>query len=111
MQEMATKAKGSSKLITLYELWSTLDEDFKALINNIIDNNGDGSSLLRLLRLIPDKRVEISTFLLQEFMTLYEHIENDFYFRVCGQQRMNVTLEDVFIFDPFAYYRQTNCPH
>ncbi|KAL5062017.1 hypothetical protein RYX36_023754 [Vicia faba] len=28
-------------------------------------------------------------------MTLYEHIENDFYFQVCGQQRMNVTLEDV----------------
>ncbi|XP_050879115.1 protein MAIN-LIKE 2 [Lathyrus oleraceus] len=89
---MATKAKGSSKLPTLCDLWSKLDEDFKALINNRIDNNGDGSSLLRL---IPNRRVEISTYLLQEFMTLYEHRENDFYFQVCGQQRMNVTLEDV----------------
>jgi hypothetical protein len=33
--------------------------------------------------------------MLQEFMPLYEHTENDFYFRVCGQQHMNVTLEDV----------------
>ncbi|CAJ2675442.1 unnamed protein product [Trifolium pratense] len=81
--------------MSLYKLWSELDEDFKLLINNRIDNNGDGSSLLTLLRLIPGKRVEISTFLLQEFMTLYEHTENDFYFRVCGQQHMNVTLEDV----------------
>lgn len=97
MQEMATKAKGSSKLPTLCDLWSKLDEDFKALINNRIDNNGDGSSLLRLLRLIPNRRVEISTYLLQEFMTLYEHRENDFYFQVCGQQCMNVTLEDVLL--------------
>lgn len=94
MQEMATKAKGSSKLITLHKFWSTLDDPFRALINNRVDNNGDGISLLRLLRLIPNQQVEISTFLLEEFMTLYEQIENDFCFHVCGQN-MNVTLEDV----------------
>jgi hypothetical protein len=78
----------------MYTLWSTLDEPLKTLINDRIENNNEGSSLLRLLRLIPNQPVEMPTSLLRMFMSFYNSIENVSYFRVCGQNT-NVTLEDV----------------
>lgn len=95
MQEMETK--GTSKLTTMYALWSTLDEPLKTKINHRIENNDEGSFLLKHLRLIPNQSVEMPTSLLRMFMSFYNSIENVSYFWVCGQN-MNVTLEYVFFF-------------
>lgn len=88
------QTKGTSKLTTMYTLWSTLDGPLKIKINDRIENNDESSSLLRLLRLIPNQPVEMTTSLLRMFMSFYNSIENVSYFRVCSQN-MNVTLEDV----------------
>jgi hypothetical protein len=66
--------KGSSRLTTLHTLWSELYEPFKTKINDIIENNDKGSSLLRLLRLIPNKPVELPTSLFEIFMSFYNII-------------------------------------
>lgn len=42
-------AKGCSKLQTLSAIWLQLQLDFRALINDRIDSNGNGSSLLKLV--------------------------------------------------------------
>lgn len=89
MQEMA---KGCNKLPTLSTLLDELDPDFRKTIDNRINNKDRGHSLLRLLRLVPEIKVEFPTHLLSAFMRYYRHEDGSF--EVSGQ-RMNVTLEDI----------------
>jgi hypothetical protein len=92
LQEMSTK--GSSKLNTLCKLWKDLDEPFKTIINNRIENRGQGYTLLRVLKLVQDNSSEFSTSLFELFMSYYGLQENYYCFHVCGIN-MNVSLEDV----------------
>jgi hypothetical protein len=89
--------KGCNKLPTLSTLLKDLNPDFKNRIDQIINCNGRGSSLLRLLNLVPLVKVEFQLLLLMAFMNYYscDPINNSYSFDICGGQRMNVTLEDV----------------
>ncbi|CAJ2636748.1 unnamed protein product [Trifolium pratense] len=91
--------KGCNKLPTLSNLLKKLDQEFKEKLWTIIRDNGRGSSLLRLLKLVSDDNVEFPTPLLMQFMRFYsvDHKSNPTYysFNVRGGQRMNVTLQDV----------------
>jgi hypothetical protein len=94
MQKMT---KGCNKLPTLSPLWQEMDEDFKTTIDNIIDRNCRGSSLLRVLKLVPLLKVEIPTPLVHAFMDYYslDQTINSYSFNIRSGQRMNVSLEDV----------------
>jgi hypothetical protein len=94
MQKMT---KGCNKLPTLSPLWQEMDEDFKTTIDNIIDRNCRGSSLLRVLKLVPLLKVDIPTPLVHAFMDYYslDQTTNSYSFNIRSGQRMNVTLEDV----------------
>lgn len=63
--------KGCSKLKTFSKLLSSLDNRFKAIIADRTDSNGEGSSLLRLLKLVPNDPADLPTPLLKEFMSHY----------------------------------------
>ncbi|KMT18836.1 hypothetical protein BVRB_2g029410 [Beta vulgaris subsp. vulgaris] len=95
---MTKGTKGSSKLNTMSELWLELDPNMKEEINRIINSNGNGSSLLRLLKVyeLPEQ-LDFPTSLFDKFMTYYNDNGQDgiFCFRVCGGQCLNITLEDV----------------
>lgn len=89
--------KGCNKLPNLSTLLKDLDPDFKNRIDQIINCNGRGSTLLRLLNLVQLIKVEFPPPLLMTFMNYYSRdpINNSYSFDICGCQIMNVTLEDV----------------
>ena len=92
-------AKAVSKLDTLLELKRTLDTDvsFKQKIRERIDSNGAGSTLLRILDLVPNQPINFPLPLLDKFLQYYIRVDpvlDSFCFVVAGQN-MNVTLEDI----------------
>ncbi|KAL2903609.1 Protein MAIN-LIKE 2, partial [Bienertia sinuspersici] len=89
-------AKGCSKLNTMSAMWLELEPTMQGLINERINSNGEGSSLLRLLKIYQShEQVNFPNPLFEKLMSYYNEDGNGVYcFRVCGQC-MNITLEDV----------------
>ncbi|KAJ0755529.1 putative aminotransferase-like, plant mobile domain-containing protein [Helianthus annuus] len=85
-----SRYRATGKVCTLGTVYNSLDPAFKRVVDQIIDNKGDGHCLLRLLRLT--STTQTPTTLLSLLLKKYDR-ENH-YFEINGHH-LNVTLEDI----------------
>ncbi|KAI7747236.1 hypothetical protein M8C21_002028, partial [Ambrosia artemisiifolia] len=82
--------KSAEKVSTLGSVYKSLDSAFKHFIDDIIENNGPASCLLRLLKL-----PETTDFLTPMFSALLDTYDVDNHYFDINGNHLNITLEDV----------------